>query len=388
MKNIFKKKNKNVTPITFSSPLTEDEKKVVVKYRKSGKFKFYLYKVLKIFGVIFFIVVTFLLGYCSGSSGSVSVNKPSKKGSSLGASGASVYTSVDMPMRAIDSPGLYVGAYDFMYPFASYNAGTNVTYTRFYPHSQGVNNPDYDNNWKTFSLFYSYLVSKEQPDDQEIDLTYYFYSDYVGDFVNSTLLLQQTSEFYSFADSFSVGFGEFYCLGYNEGQTEVPTSEQQLVRLIDFSNVRYYDIKIDNESISPAGPFGFPLGACNFTGFDLSGNFPNSPYSWQWFRVPFVSVKFKQVRASWFSEDNPVFTFRLKWSVSETDEDIYNAGYSEGQKNPGGISSVFGMFSNAVGQMGNILNIQLVPGIQIGTILFIPIAGALLVWLIKLIRGA
>ena len=387
MKNIFKKKNKNV-PIILSSPLSDDEKRVVINYRKSGKFKFYLYKVLKIFGVIFFIVVTFLLGFCSGSSGSVPVNQPSKKGSSLGASGGAVYNTPDIPLRAVDSSGRRIGAYDFMYPFSNVDPGQNVSYTRFYPHSQGVNNPDYDNNWKTYSLFYTYDVNKEQPDDQEIDLTYYFYSDYVGDFVNSTLLLQQTSTFYSFADSFSVGFGEFYCLGCNEGQAEIPTSQQQLTRLIDFSNVRYYDIKINDESISPSGPFGFPLGACNFTGFDLSGNFPNSPYSWQWFRVPFVALKFRQVRASLFSENNPAFTFRMKFSVSQTDDDIFNAGYVEGQKNPGGLSSVFSMFGNAVSEMGNILNIQLIPGIQIGTILFIPIAGALLVWLIKLVRGA
>lgn len=389
MKNIFKKKNKNV-PISLSTPLTDDEKKVVVNYRKSGKFKFYLYKVLKVFGIIFFIVVTFLLGYCSGSSiGTPKTDSISKKGSTIGSRGFYNFSSVSIPLRAPSGIATSYGTYDFRFPFQTENTpiDSNVSVQNFLPTTQGMSGV-YSSVGKKYTLWYNVYSTKAQPDDQEVDITFYFYSDYVGDLVKTRLEFQQNRDFIHYTSNFSIGFGQFYCLGENEGQSSIPLSQVQVVRNIDFSQCNYYDVKINDVSISPSGPFGFSLETCNFTGFDLSGNFPDSPYTWQWFKVPFIALKFHQVRSSDFTETDPAFSFRLKWVASLNNQDSYDAGYADGQKNPGGLSSVFGMFSNVATQLGGILNIQLIPGIQVGTILFIPIAGALLVWLIKLIRGA
>ena len=66
----------------------------------------------------------------------------------------------------------------------------------------------------------------------------------------------------------------------------------------------------------------------------------------------------------------------------------YNAGYSDGST---GASSAgqgaFNLLAGAFGALDGIISLQIFPGISIGMLVIIPIAGALLVWLIKLLKG-
>jgi hypothetical protein len=72
-------------------------------------------------------------------------------------------------------------------------------------------------------------------------------------------------------------------------------------------------------------------------------------------------------------------------------EDSYNFGYNEGYKV--GVTDgsknfgIWDLFSNAFGSIGNVLNIQLFPGVTLGLILSVPIVFAFLLWLIHVLRG-
>jgi hypothetical protein len=67
--------------------------------------------------------------------------------------------------------------------------------------------------------------------------------------------------------------------------------------------------------------------------------------------------------------------------------DGYNEGHDDGVNEVSSNFGVWDLFSNAFGSIGNILNIQLFPGVTLGLMLSVPIVFAFLLWLIHVLRG-
>lgn len=61
----------------------------------------------------------------------------------------------------------------------------------------------------------------------------------------------------------------------------------------------------------------------------------------------------------------------------------YEVGVSDGTRNFG----MWDLFSNAFGSIGNILSIQLFPGLSVGLLISVPIAFAFILWLIHVLKG-
>lgn len=64
-----------------------------------------------------------------------------------------------------------------------------------------------------------------------------------------------------------------------------------------------------------------------------------------------------------------------------------SAGYARGVADGSSQFGMWDLFSNAFGSIGNILSIQLFPGLSIGLLLSVPIAFAFILWLIHVIKG-
>lgn len=62
-------------------------------------------------------------------------------------------------------------------------------------------------------------------------------------------------------------------------------------------------------------------------------------------------------------------------------------GYSNGLNDGSSNFGMWDLFSNAFGSVGNILGIQLFPGLSIGLLISVPIAFAFILWLIHVLKG-
>lgn len=86
-------------------------------------------------------------------------------------------------------------------------------------------------------------------------------------------------------------------------------------------------------------------------------------------------------------------------SASGWFQDGYNTGYNQGYGTgfqdggkaatsaPAGVAAAFAIVGDAFSAVGDFLSVQVLPGISVGLLLGIPILGALVAWLVKLLRG-
>jgi hypothetical protein len=64
-----------------------------------------------------------------------------------------------------------------------------------------------------------------------------------------------------------------------------------------------------------------------------------------------------------------------------------SVGYDDGLYDASSNFGIWDLFSNAFGSVGNILSIQLFPGLSIGLLISVPIAFAFILWLIHVLKG-
>jgi hypothetical protein len=64
-----------------------------------------------------------------------------------------------------------------------------------------------------------------------------------------------------------------------------------------------------------------------------------------------------------------------------------SVGYDDGLYDASSNFGIWDLFSNAFGSIGNILSIQLFPGLSIGLLISVPIAFAFILWLIHVLKG-
>lgn len=158
-----------------------------------------------------------------------------------------------------------------------------------------------------------------------------------------------------------------------------------------------YDLPNSNNWVS-GGAFSSPLG-----GYTTIGPSTDPTYI---LNMPTIGINLSSVVPSnpstswgvWFGDTE----FSIFWSLPSEDDneaywqigyeqghnDGYNEGLADGHRTESGYVNPVEWLGDAFGALGEFASLQIFPGVSIGTLIVLPVAGALLVWLVGLLRGS
>lgn len=204
-----------------------------------------------------------------------------------------------------------------------------------------------------------------------------------GDFGNFDNLIVSFAPLLDGISSNGVWFGNYtFALGQSYGLNPVTP---------------IYDLPNSSNWVS-GGSFSSPLG-----GYTSVGPSSNPTYI---LNMPTLGINLSNPNASdpstswgvWFGDTQ----FSIDWSLPTSDEnaaywqigynqghiDGYNEGLADGHRSESGYVNPIEWLGDAFGALGEFASLQIFPGVSLGTLIILPVAGALLVWLVGLLRGS
>ena len=122
---------------------------------------------------------------------------------------------------------------------------------------------------------------------------------------------------------------------------------------------------------------------------DVGGtwNVLSCDYTLHFYDVPITGLVGGGISLSIISTSTPAY--------SQMYGDGYDAGYTDGYVNgvsdvgasQGDVGGAFNLLRGAFNSLGNILALEVLPGVTIALLVTLPVAGALILWIIRLLKG-
>ena len=138
-------------------------------------------------------------------------------------------------------------------------------------------------------------------------------------------------------------------------------------------------------------PMSVDLSSNNFTNeTDIGGSWwvLSCPYSLYFYDFPTAENYGGNLRLQ-FSSSKPSSLLESYYDgYDEGYSSGYFAGFNDGTANgEGGASGAFSLLRGAFNSLGNILSIEVLPNVPVSLLVTLPVAGALILWIIRILKG-